>query len=104
MTFTSFTFLTWIVISLVIKFEPIILKGLVIRSAIKGAIRGVKDRGIEDRRIRSAIALFRARVAFALVDLTIIVIALVVTLIVTLTATLVIVLRFQGSILVDFRL
>jgi hypothetical protein len=49
-------------------------------------------------------ALFRARVAFALVDLVTIAIALVIALAIALAAALAVVLRFQGNILADFRL
>jgi hypothetical protein len=49
-------------------------------------------------------ALFRARVAFALADLATITVALTIILAVTLTVALTVVLRFQGGILADFRL
>jgi hypothetical protein len=49
-------------------------------------------------------ALFRARVAFALADLVAIAVTLVITLVVALVAALAIVLRFRGGIFVDFRL
>ena len=63
---------------------------------------------MEDRRIRSYTALFRALVAFALADLAAVAITLAIALAIALAVALVIaltvVLRFRGGILPDFRL